>query len=144
MTSAMPRRAARSLASVLLGIFAIGSSHERRSRNFAGYASPRGSTTRRFSAVTTVALAGAFLLTGAGTQVGNEVAGPAAYAASGTGFSSPFSGAPRYEHLAPTEVKIARQVNQAIGQRMAAEVAKKLGLQRADTFTKKQYLEYQG
>ena len=142
MTSAVPRRAARSLASVLPAIFAMGSSHKRRRRHFAGYATPCGSTTRRFSATMTVALAGSFLLTGAGTRVGNEVAGPATHATSGTGFSSPFSGTPRYEHLAPTEVKNASQLNRAIGQRMAAEIAKNLGLQKADTFTKKQYLEF--
>ena len=142
MTSAVPRRVARSLASVLLAIFAIGSSHERRTQHFAGYASPCGSTTRWFSAAVTVALAGAFLLTGAGTQVGNEAARPATHATSGTGFSSPFSGAPRYEYLAPTEVKNASQLNRAIGQRMAAEIAKNLGLRKADTFTEKQYLEF--
>jgi hypothetical protein len=66
MTSAAPRRAARSLASVLPAIFAIGSSHKRRRRYFAGYATPNGSTTRWFSATMTVVLAGSFLLTGGG------------------------------------------------------------------------------
>lgn len=142
MMSAVPRRAARSLASMLPAIFAIGSSHKRSRRHFTGYATPCGSTTRRFSATMTVALAGSFLLTGAGTRVGNEVAGPATHATSGAGFSSPFSGTPRYEHLAPTEVKNASQLNRAIGQRIAAKIAKNLRLKKADTFTKKQYLEF--
>ena len=142
MTSAAPRRAARSLASVLPAIFVIGSSHKRRRRYFAGYATPNGSTTRWFSATMTVALAGSFLLTGAGTRVGNEVAGPARHATSRTGFSSPFSGTPRYEHLAPKKVKNASQLNRAIGRRTAAKIAKNLRLRKADTFTKKQYLEF--
>ena len=97
---------------------------------------------RRFGATITVVLAGSFLLTGAATRVGNDVAGPAAHANSGTGFSSPFSGPLSYEHLAPSEAKGEIRLNHAIGQRMAAEIAKNLGLQRAGTFTRKQYLDF--
>ena len=70
------------------------------------------------------------------------MAGPAAYTNSGTGFSSPFSGPLSYEHLAPSEAKGEIRLNHAIGQRMAAEIAKNLGLQRAGTFTRKQYLDF--
>jgi len=143
MKSSAPGRVARSLGSVLLATFGIGSSHERRRRPAAGSASLCRSVTLRFSAATAVALAGAFLLSTAGTHlVSNEVARAATHAASETGFSNPFSGPPRYEYLAPTEVRNAHQLNQAIGRRVAAKIARHLGLRKADTFTKKQYLKF--
>ena len=142
MKSPAQRRVERSLASVLLATLGIGSSHERR-RPAAGSAGPCRSATLRFSAATTVALAGAFLLSTTGTQVvSNEVARAATHAAPGTGFSNPFSGPPRYEYLAPTKVRNAHQLNQAIGKRVAAKIARHLGLRKADTFTKKQYLKF--
>jgi hypothetical protein len=103
----------------------------------------KSSLLRRFRTATAVALAGAFLLTAAGTQVADAAAaGAATRAGSGTGFSFPFSGAPRYEYLAPTEATSARQLNQPIGQRVADQIARKLGLRKADTFTRQQYLEF--
>jgi len=79
----------------------------------------------------------------AGVQVaGAAAAGAATRADSGTGWSIPFSGAPRYESLAPTEATSARQINQPIGQRVADGIARKLGLRKADTFTEQQYLEF--
>jgi hypothetical protein len=102
-----------------------------------------GPVARRLNAATTVAVAGAFLLAMAGTQlVGAKAAGAATYAGSGTGWSSPFSGAPQYEYLAPTEATNARQLNQPIGQRVADEIARRAGLRKADTFTRQQYLEF--
>jgi hypothetical protein len=84
-----------------------------------------------------------FLLTVAGTQVvGAEVAGAAGHAASETGFSKPFSGASRYEYLAPTEATDASQLNMPIGQRRADEIALGLGLVKADTLTEQQFLEF--
>jgi hypothetical protein len=74
--------------------------------------------------------------------VGSEVAGAAVHSAAETGFSSPFSGPLRYEYLAPTEVTNASQLNRAIGPRLADEIARKLGLRKADVFTQKQYLEF--
>ena len=143
MKSSASRRAARSLTSALLATFAIGSSHDSRRRPFVGSAGPCGSTARRFRAATAVVLAGACLLAVAGTQVvGAGVAGAATRAGSGTGWSIPFSGVPRYEYLAPTEVTNASQINQPIGQRVADEIAPKLGLRKADTFTEQQYLEF--
>jgi hypothetical protein len=83
------------------------------------------------------------LLTVAGTQVvGAEVAGAAGHAASETGFSKPFSGASRYEYLAPTEATDASQLNIPIGQRRADEIALGLGLVKADTLTEQQFLEF--
>lgn len=88
-------------------------------------------------------MAGACLLTVAGTQlVGSGVAGAVTRPGSGTGFSSPFAGAHRYVRLAPTEVRHASQLNQAIGQKVADKLAVKLGLRKADSFTRQQYLEF--
>jgi hypothetical protein len=96
-----------------------------------------------FRVGTAVVVAGACLLAVAGTQVvGAEVAGAATHPGSATGFSVPFSGAPRYEYLAPTKVTNARQLNQPIGQRAADEIARKLGLRKSNTFTEQQYLEF--
>jgi hypothetical protein len=106
----------------------------------------KSSLLRRFRTATAVALAGAFLLTAAGTQLAGAAAaaaaGAATQASSGTGFSFPFSGAPRYEYLAPTEATSAHQLNQPIGQRMADKIAWQVGLRKADTLTKRQYLEF--
>jgi len=73
---------------------------------------------------------------------GSEVAGAPVHSAAKTGFSSPFSGPLRYEYLAPTEVTNASQLNRAIGPRLADEIARRLGLRKADVFTQKQYLEF--
>jgi hypothetical protein len=59
-----------------------------------------------------------------------------------TGFAKPFSGSARYEHLAPAELTDPSQLNQPIGRRAASEIARMLGLRRADTFTRRQYLEF--
>ena len=83
------------------------------------------------------------MLAVAGTQVvGSQAAGAATQRASATGWSIPFSGPRRFEYLAPAEVTNARQINQPIGQKVADAIAPKPGLQKADTFTEKQYLEF--
>ena len=113
------RRAARSLACTLLATFAVGRSREGRRRPSAGSASPYGSTRHRFRAAAT-GLAGTCLLTVAGGQIaGSGVAAAATLRASGTGFSIPFPGPPRYEYLAPREATNAGQLNQPIGQQAA-------------------------
>ena len=97
---------------------------------------------RQVARSVTVLLA-SFMLTVAGTQVvGAEVAGAAGHAASETGFSKPFSGASRYEYLAPTEATDASQLNMPIGQRRADEIALGLGLVKADTLTEQQFLDF--
>jgi hypothetical protein len=59
-----------------------------------------------------------------------------------TGFTQPFSGTPKYEHLAPTQLTIPGQLHQPIGQRVADELAAQLGLSKKDVFTQKQYVEF--
>jgi hypothetical protein len=97
---------------------------------------------RRSTFTTAVALAGVSLLCSLGMQVaGHEVVG-AVPATGDTGFTQPFAGAPQYEHLGPTEVTRRGQLNRPIGQRVADEIAKQVGLSRADAFTRKQYVEF--
>jgi len=69
-------------------------------------------------------------------------AGANAPSGTDTGFVSPFSGAPQFEHLAPTEITSPSQLNQPIGQQAADWIAGQLGLTRSDSFTTKQYLEF--
>jgi hypothetical protein len=97
---------------------------------------------RRSRLTTAVALAGLSLLCSVGMQVaGREMVG--AVAATGdTGFAQPFAGEPQYEHLGPTEVTRRGQLNRPIRQRVADEIAKQLGLSKADAFTRKQYVEF--
>jgi hypothetical protein len=73
--------------------------------------------------------------------VGARVAGAAADATLETGWSLPFSGFPGFEHLAPTEVTNASQINQPIGQQGADEIAVQLGLRKTVTLTEQQYEE---
>lgn len=64
------------------------------------------------------------------------------WAERGTGFSFPFSGTPWYESQAPTELANPGQLNQPLGQQAADRIAQRLGLNEADAFTQKQYLEF--
>jgi hypothetical protein len=102
--------------------------------------SRHGSTKRRSKFVTAVALAGVSLFSLVGVQVGP--AGAVTHHTSHTGFTKPFSGAPRYEYLAPREITHRGQLNQPIGQRAADKIARRLGLSKADAFTKRQYREF--
>ncbi len=98
---------------------------------------------RRSVFTTAVAAAVVSLLCLAGFQLtGHEAAGAITHATSATGFTKPFSGKPRYAHLAPTEISKPRQLNQPIGQKVADAIARKLGLRKADTFTKQQFREF--
>ena len=90
-----------------------------------------------------VALAGVSLFSFVGIRgAGHEAAAAVGHAVTDTGFTSPFSGTPRYEHLAPIEITNRRQLNEPIGQRAADELAKQLGLSKPDTFTREQYREF--
>lgn len=103
----------------------------------------RHGSTRRRSKIAAVALAGVSLFSFVGIRgAGHEAAAAVGQAVTDTGFTSPFSGTPRYEHLAPTEITNRRQLNEPIGQRAADELAKQLGLSKADTFTREQYREF--
>ncbi len=75
-------------------------------------------------------------------QVPADLAGAAPRPTTRTGFSQPFAGTPKYEHLAPTQITDSRQLNQPIGQRVADEVAGKLGFAKADSFTEEQYRKF--
>ena len=103
----------------------------------------RGPARGRFCVTTVMALAGVTLLSVMGTQgEGQQLAGAATPPAVDTGFTSPFSGTPRYERLAPTELTSPGQLNQPIGEQRADRIAAQLGLSRADAFTRHQYLEF--
>ena len=73
---------------------------------------------------------------------GHGAAGAVTPTTTDTGFTSPFSGTPQYEHLAPTEITNPAQLHQPIGQQVADAIAAQAGLNRADTFTTQQYVEF--
>ena len=62
-----------------------------------------------------------------------------AQAAPATGFAQPYAGTPKYEKYAPTEATGARQVNRPLGLKRADRIARKLGLNKRQVFTAKQY-----
>ena len=74
--------------------------------------------------------------------VGLGAAGAASHAAEDTGFSAPFSGTPKYEHVAPTEITGAHELNRPIGQPLANEIAREIGLKKSDVFTQDQFREF--
>ena len=103
----------------------------------------RGSAIRRSRFTTAVALAEVSLCSLVGIQIiGQEAVAAVTRAATATGFTKPFSGKLQYEHLAPTEISRPGQLNRPIGQTAADRIARKLGLRKADTFTKRQYREF--
>jgi hypothetical protein len=68
--------------------------------------------------------------------------GAGAGAAAGTqdtGFRKPFSGAARFEPLAPLQVTPADELHQPLGQRAADRIAAQIGLTRHDAFSKRQF-----
>ena len=86
---------------------------------------------------------GACLLAVAGTSLaGAPAAGAATETRVRTGFSVPFSGPPRYEYLAPGEARNPSDVNMAIGQTKADEIARQMGLRKELTFSNDQYLAF--
>ncbi len=111
-----------------------------------GIATPRthhGPITRRSRVTMAVALAGVSVFSLVGIQAaGHGAAGAVTPTTTDTGFTSPFSGTPQYEHLAPTEITNPAQLHQPIGQQVADAIAAQAGLNRADTFTTQQYVEF--
>jgi hypothetical protein len=71
-------------------------------------------------------------------SVAVQGAGAAARAAEETGFSEPFGGTPTYEHVAPTELSGPAQLNRPIGQHLADEIAREIGLKKSDVLTEAQ------
>ena len=65
---------------------------------------------------------------------------PVAQAATpATGFAQPYAGTPTYERYAPTQATNVLQVNRPLGSKTADRIARKLGLNKRDAFTAKQY-----
>jgi hypothetical protein len=56
-----------------------------------------------------------------------------------TGFAQPYAGTPKYEKYAPTQATSSDQVNRPLGTAAADRIARKLGLDKRQTFTAKQY-----
>ena len=79
-----------------------------------------------------LSLAGACALSLGGIQA-SALASPA------TGFTSPFSGTPRYERFAPKQATTPAQINAPLGQRAADRLAVDIGLDPKKVFTPKQY-----
>ncbi|PTR43247.1 hypothetical protein C8K38_108118 [Rhodococcus sp. OK611] len=102
---------------------------------FAGSGHRRGATSRRRT-TSLLALVGACLLSLTVTQTAS---GEPAADTVATGFAIPFSGAPGYEHLAPTQMTSPGQLNQPLGQQAADEIAGQIGLNRADALSEQQY-----
>ncbi len=90
--------------------------------------------------VPALVLAGLFVV-GIGS-VGLQGADAVTHTPGETGFSPPFSGTPQYEHVAPTEISDSRQLNRPIGQALADEIARQIGLKKSDVLTEEQYRQF--
>lgn len=102
--------------------------------------SARTSSMRRTKVSSVTVLTCISVVAAVGIQTtGQSAAGAASQTPTKSGFVEPFAGVHRYEKLAPTQVAHSWQINQAIGQRRADEIAKKIGLKKSNVFTKKQY-----
>ena len=92
------------------------------------------------SVAAAVALAGVSIV---GIQIASHgVARAVNQTTTDSGFTEPFAGTPQYEYLAPTQIQNSSHLNQPIGPAVAQKIAKGLGLNNADTFTKRQFLEF--
>lgn len=89
----------------------------------------------RRSTLSVLALFGACLLALATTQAAS------AQPATPTGFAIPFSGAPGYEHLTPTQLTGPAHLNQPLGQQWADAIAAQIGLNSADSLSEQQFRE---
>jgi len=83
----------------------------------------------------------AVMLASGGLSAGT-VAGASSHSVGTTGFAEPYAGAPRLEHLGPTEATRSAQLNTPLGQVAAAAIAQGLGLRPDDVFTPAQYREF--
>jgi len=90
--------------------------------------------------ISVVTLAG-LLVAGIGFA-GLQGAAAAMHTSEETGFSPPFSGTPKYEYVAPTETSDSRQLNRPLGQPLADEIAREIGLKKSDVLTEEQYREF--
>jgi hypothetical protein len=96
-------------------------------------AGPAADPARRLTFATAIALAALSVPSLAAAQGVTRAATPA------TGFVQPYAGVPKYLKYAPTEATSARQVNRPLGQTAADRIARKLGLNKRQVFTAKQY-----
>jgi hypothetical protein len=88
---------------------------------------------------TVVALVGLLAVT---EPVATQAAGAAVRGSSDTGYAEPFAGTPQFEYVAPPEISDQSQLNQPIGQHVANEIAREIGLKRLDVLTEQQYREF--
>jgi hypothetical protein len=87
----------------------------------------------RLTLVTAIALAALCVLSLAAFRVVAQAA------TSATGFAQPYAGTPKYQQYAPAEAASARQINRPLGSKAADRIARKLGLNKQQAFTAKQY-----
>ena len=99
----------------------------------AGSAAHPASVNSRLIPATAIVLAALCVPALASSQVVAPAATPP------TGFAQPYAGTPKYQKYAPTEAVSPGQVNRPIGSKMADRIARKLGLNKKDAFTAKQY-----
>lgn len=95
---------------------------------------------RPYRVATFLALAG--LLLPATLSVSLPGAAASTRTSEDTGFSAPFSGTPQYEHVAPTEMTDTVQLNRPLGQHLANQIAREIGLKKSDVFTETQYRKF--
>ena len=91
--------------------------------------------------ISVVALAVGLFVVGI-VLVGFGGAAAATQTSEDTGFSPPFSGTPQYEHVAPAEMSNSHQLNRPLGQHLADEIAREIGLKKSDVLTEEQYREF--
>jgi hypothetical protein len=102
-------------------------------KSTARTAADTASVNRRLISATGIALLALCVPALAASQVVAPAATPP------TGFAQPYAGTPKYQKYAPTEAISAGQVNRPIGSRVADRIARKLGLDKKNAFTAKQY-----
>ena len=88
---------------------------------------------RRLTFVTAIVIAVLCVASLAAFRVVAQAATPV------TGFAQPYAGTPKYQKHAPTEATSASQVNRPLGSKAADRIARKLGLNKQQVFTAKQY-----
>ena len=102
-------------------------------KSTAGTAADATRVNRRLTFATAIAVAALSVPSLVASQGVAQAATPA------TGFAEPFAGAAKYEKYAATEATSARQVNRPLGSKAADRIARKLGLNKRQAFTAKQY-----
>ncbi len=102
-------------------------------KSTAGTAADPTPVNRRRTVATVIALAALSVPSLAVSQGVAQAAAPA------TGFAQPYAGTPKYENYAPAQATSVRQVDRPLGSKAADWIARKLGLNKRDAFTAKQY-----